>query len=355
MSNKCAKLRLCLNFVQKYAYFENEIGRYCTLMKTMKRFSLTRRINEPYDPPFVLSMWIKQYLNRRRHFRLTLDAVSTGNRLTIQILIGNGIDINIQNKRKETVLHYVISKSDVEPDDVRWLLTCGADSNAPDTCGLTPFMYAAVSHKLEMIQLLVQDDNVTVDAQDKCGRTALSYAAEAQNIPVVEWLLQNTADPCLRDTQGDTPWDYVYFHRRSLLTTYIDNRCRDDFKGRDPDISLLRRALGNNLNLIIIMISFFKNSSKIQINQIVAYGFMAELMDRHRHGASIQKKQPEAYTEEDLGLTSIKQAIEAYEHDLLPRSMNHIMRQGNYYTMWQRDRKLYEREEFINQILMRHS
>ena len=64
-----------------------------------------------------------------------------------------------------------------ETEKVRMALVAGVDGNATNNGGCTALMLAASNGHVAVVELLLQQQNVDVNAADDCGRTALHKAA----------------------------------------------------------------------------------------------------------------------------------------------------------------------------------
>ena len=89
-------------------------------------------------------------------------------------------------------------------EQVKLLLTFGADPNAATTNGLTALHQAAARGNLDMVKELVQA-GAEVNAITKDGRTPIFYAAERGKASTVSYLLDKKAEINLADEKGVTP------------------------------------------------------------------------------------------------------------------------------------------------------
>ena len=89
-------------------------------------------------------------------------------------------------------------------EQVKLLLTFGADPNAATTSGLTALHQAAARGNLDMVKELVQA-GAEVNAITKDGRTPIFYAAERGKASTVSFLLDKKAEINLADEKGVTP------------------------------------------------------------------------------------------------------------------------------------------------------
>jgi ankyrin repeat protein len=82
-------------------------------------------------------------------------------------------------------------------------LSAGASPNSRDARGWTPLMFAAMSGKTEIVELLLSA-GADVNARAADGSSALLEAALWRHDDVVELLLKSGADPDSPDDQGWT-------------------------------------------------------------------------------------------------------------------------------------------------------
>jgi len=90
-----------------------------------------------------------------------------------------------------------------KPAVVALLLAAGADSNAVDFDGATPFMYAAETGTPEVLRALLAEE-ADLNGQDAEGRSALMYAADHCETECVRLLVHAGADVTLKDNNDCT-------------------------------------------------------------------------------------------------------------------------------------------------------
>ena len=161
-----------------------------------------------------------------------MHAAGFGNIATMKLLMRNGADVNVGNKRKSTPLLWSLhdeakvrllldrgAKIDARTVDgrtavyqaasmgnavsvLKLLLDKGADPNARSINGMTPLM-AAAHNSLEAEKLLVEH-KADVNAVNASGVTALMLAAQTGRPAGVRMLIEKGADPNLRTKKNET-------------------------------------------------------------------------------------------------------------------------------------------------------
>lgn len=89
-------------------------------------------------------------------------------------------------------------------EDCAELLDQGADANARDEEGSTPLLWAVLSGRREVVELMVAG-GADVNCPNLEGETPLHWAATTGNTAVAEYLLSRGAEVNVRDMFGVTP------------------------------------------------------------------------------------------------------------------------------------------------------
>jgi hypothetical protein len=100
-----------------------------------------------------------------------------------------------------------LAAADGNTEQIKRLLSQGADVNAKDEEGQTPLHYAVKSGEMEVVQILIEA-GANVHAVDKDGVTPLHTAAKFGNKDVVEILITNGADI---KTKDKWLWSLLYY------------------------------------------------------------------------------------------------------------------------------------------------
>ena len=121
-------------------------------------------------------------------------------------------------------------------DAVRALVRSGGwDARyAVDRNGSTALMWAAGEGHLDVVQCLIRDTAVDVDAQNKKERTALMQAAKGGHVAVVRWLLEEGgADPHRVMKDGSRVFDWAVMGGSTDVMDYLAGHPQIDIHARN--------------------------------------------------------------------------------------------------------------------------
>lgn len=120
----------------------------------------------------------------------------------LQVLLDSGFDVNSRDSGQGwTPLLSAVASDSFE--NVRMLLSRGADANARDPNGRTPLWYAATTANTGTITLLTQH-GADVNTQDNQGRTPLMHASDLCYTWNIHAFLNAGGDPTVTDKRGRT-------------------------------------------------------------------------------------------------------------------------------------------------------
>ena len=109
-------------------------------------------------------------------------------------------------------MHYAVSSSML--DGVRRLIAKGADVNIQNKKGESPLHWAAAFNKTPKLASLLVQSGADINIRDRQDRTPLHRAVQwGYNNKLVKALLQNKANACLQDNQDRVPSDYADEYR----------------------------------------------------------------------------------------------------------------------------------------------
>ena len=110
----------------------------------------------------------------------------------------------------EIPIHLACEKGTVEVVDI--LIQYGADVNRKHN-RMTPLMVACKWRHYRIVQRLLQEPTIDIDAVDSTGKSALHFAVFA-NSEIVTALVTKGVNPNIRDGSGCTPLDYAIRHSK---------------------------------------------------------------------------------------------------------------------------------------------
>jgi len=122
----------------------------------------------------------------------------------IEELLRQGVDINVVDTDKRTVLMVAVTKKDIPT--VEFLLKKGADVNAQDSGGWTALAFAAQNNSVEIIKHLLKYAP-KMDSRDEYGNTPLwraTFNSRGEG-GVIKLLLDNGADRNIKNESGVSP------------------------------------------------------------------------------------------------------------------------------------------------------
>jgi ankyrin repeat protein len=167
------------------------------------------------------------------HSRMSLhDAAANADVKTINRLIKkkhylvDGRD-NLDN----TPLHYLAGQS-LHVDDnqlasayIALRFQHYAKVNAKNKFGQTPLMTAVIYENLRVIQIILENDDLFLDADinatDLQGKSALHLAVFSNNLNIAKILTQYGADPHLKDKNDCSPLYYAGFLGRNEMVEHM--------------------------------------------------------------------------------------------------------------------------------------
>ena len=119
-------------------------------------------------------------------------------------------------------------------ENVKSLVTFGADVNAATNAGLTALHQAAARGNLDMVKELVQA-GADVNAVAKNGRTPIFYAAARAKASTVNYLLDNKAEINLADAEGITPLHLAAASGNAALVKFMVTNKKANFAATAND------------------------------------------------------------------------------------------------------------------------
>ncbi len=149
-----------------------------------------------------------------------INAIWNGDNKKVQSLIKQNIDVDQEDKNKETALMHAACLG--ETDIIKLLLDVGADVDKTNTEGQTALMMAAARGYTKIIELLLAK-KANVKIADRFGATALMMAAMSGHTKIVELLLNSGADANQKDKAGKTALNYSIKNHQEETTKLLKN------------------------------------------------------------------------------------------------------------------------------------
>lgn len=118
------------------------------------------------------------------------DAVYNNDIKRLEQLIKQGVNINIQNQKKQSPIMVATYNNNIKM--VEMLFKNGADVNLQDDYKNTPFLYAGATGQLEILKIIYTKADA-IKPLNRYGGNALIPACEKGHVEVVEFLLKNTS------------------------------------------------------------------------------------------------------------------------------------------------------------------
>jgi len=154
----------------------------------------------------------------------------------VRLLLSKGADVNVKQVQGRTPL-YLAAMLGNGVSTMRMLLAKGADPNLAGVNGQTPLMMAAARGNVEGMRLLIEK-GADVNAKDGAGETALMAASTGGNAQAVQLLIEKGADVKVKSKRNETALGFaatsgVQASVELLLAKGADVNVRN-FRGYSP-------------------------------------------------------------------------------------------------------------------------
>ena len=110
----------------------------------------------------------------------------------VQVLLGYGVDVNVQSNGGITPLEFASRDLRNDPRVAQLLIEHGADPNIRCMGGFTPLHSALSDGRIEVARLLIEH-GASVEAMDDDGETPLDVASEGHRAEIIKFLLEHRA------------------------------------------------------------------------------------------------------------------------------------------------------------------
>ena len=151
-----------------------------------------------------------------------------GSTLIVRLLIDEGVEIDVSNKKGQTPLWWAASNG--HEAVVKLLLDKESEVNVKDDYGQTPLLQAA-SNGYEVIVKLLLDKGAEVNIKDNNGWTLLRWAASNRHEAVVKLLLDKGAEVNVKDNCEWAPLRWAASNGyKTVVKLLLDKRAEVDVK-----------------------------------------------------------------------------------------------------------------------------
>lgn len=148
-----------------------------------------------------------------------IDAVRTDDRVRVERLVSDGVDVSAPQGDGATALHWSVHRDNLELTSV--LLDAGADVNAADDHGVTPLALACLNGSDVLVERLLAA-GADAKAARTTGETVLMTAARVGNLDVVRRLLAAGADPTATESsRGQTALMWAVAENQTAVARVI--------------------------------------------------------------------------------------------------------------------------------------
>jgi len=177
---------------------------------------------------------------------LLIKAAIDGNIEQVKSLLSKGADIDVHNEAGDTPLHIAVKKGHMQL--VRFLIDQGAAIDAKNNVQKTPLDIAVLKPpRMKIVELLVEkgaaistihaaafvgylekirsfmEGGTDIGTKGEDGQTPLFKAVYGGHVDAVRFLLDNGANVNEKDKEGNTSLHYaVWFHRNEIAKLLID-------------------------------------------------------------------------------------------------------------------------------------
>ena len=142
------------------------------------------------------------------------QALKTDNITPVIKIVKAGFHVDTPMEQGMTILMHVAGSGDASM--LNDIMKLGPNLDVKDNIGRTALHFAARAGNLETFKILVELDEIDIDAVTNAGMTPLMCAVESGAIQVVAESLNNNLNPFLKDALDRTALDYAMYYRDAL-------------------------------------------------------------------------------------------------------------------------------------------
>ena len=168
---------------------------------------------------------VDQQSQTKRAANVIVNAIKQGDVAPIIQIVQHGFDVNTPIKDCDVNM-LMEGACMLSEDAFKKLLELNPNVNARDKVGRTALHFACRAAKMENFKLLVDNEEVDLDAVTNAGVTPLMMAIESGEIDFVAECLNNNMNPFIKDALERTAVDYAKHYRDVMghdMRTLIEN------------------------------------------------------------------------------------------------------------------------------------
>lgn len=135
------------------------------------------------------------------------QAISLGVPATVELLISHGAEVNEQDNRGSTCLHYVVRACDVEIKKMELLLSHGALVDMQDKSGRTALHDLVRKAKLATADLLLLSKGALIREEGHSGETPDELESRRADLAGAKALIDHGASFTIPDARGISAWE----------------------------------------------------------------------------------------------------------------------------------------------------
>lgn len=155
------------------------------------------------------------------------------------------LEINCRNQWLETPLFHAIQRGRVP--EAKLLLDAKADPNIPDSQDSTPLSWIADNGKEELMELLLAQPTILVDAVNRSAQTPLMRAASKGHVKCVKLLLTKDANLHSADKEARTALHLAAANGHKVVAKFLlKNKANINAQDKTGNTPLALAAAGNH-------------------------------------------------------------------------------------------------------------
>ncbi len=217
-----------------------------------ERECLSKLLDSPYLDVEDISDLRDTYGNTLLHI-----ASEAGDVEAVKMLLD--VISDVENDRGATPLHVAAN------GEVARLLIKYVYINEKDRDGRTPLHYAALSGRLDVVKVLIEQEDIFIDATDNEGNTPLMLALKERHIQVAKLLIESGAIINIRNNNGDTPLHFaVLIGDAELVRMMLERGADVNAQNADGDTPLHVAVRRGYVEIVKLLLS---NNAKILRNK----------------------------------------------------------------------------------------